>query len=73
MCNIIDFLLVKKFKELRAILNNFKSLSAIFHLLIIAIFMLSVNGCGYKKAPYYKEEAPKGDENVKFIIKEPTK
>lgn len=37
------------------------------------MFALSLNGCGYKKAPYYKEEAPKGDDNVKFIIKEPAK
>lgn len=45
----------------------------IFHLLIIAMFMLSVNGCGYKSAPYYEEEAPASDENVKFIIKEQKK
>jgi hypothetical protein len=37
------------------------------------MFALSLNGCGYKKAPYYKEEAPKGDKNVEFIIKEPAK
>jgi hypothetical protein len=37
------------------------------------MFVLSVNGCGYKKAPYYLEEAPSGDENVEFIIKEPAK
>ena len=36
------------------------------------MFVLSVNGCGYKKAPFYKDEAPVGDENVTFIIKEPT-
>ncbi|MFA6196984.1 MAG: hypothetical protein WC656_10120 [Sulfurimonas sp.] len=34
--------------------------------------MLSLNGCGYKKAPYYLEEAPKADENVKFTIKQPS-
>jgi len=34
------------------------------------MFMLSVNGCGYKGDPYYEQEAPKSDENVKFIIKE---
>jgi predicted small lipoprotein YifL len=54
-------------------LNRIKNLSTVFHLLIIAIFVLSVNGCGYKKAPYYQEEAPAGDENVEFIIKEPIK
>ncbi|MFT5836317.1 MAG: hypothetical protein ACI9RG_001221 [Sulfurimonas sp.] len=37
------------------------------------MFVLSLNGCGYKKAPYYLEEAPVGDKNVEFIIKEPTK
>jgi len=37
------------------------------------MFLLSLSGCGYKKGPYYIEEAPKSDENVKFIIKEPAK
>ena len=37
------------------------------------MFTLSLNGCGYKAAPYYEEEAPAADENVKFIIKEPSK
>ncbi|MDA3909172.1 MAG: hypothetical protein PF437_08785 [Sulfurimonas sp.] len=50
-----------------------KNLSTVFHALIIAMFVLSVNGCGYKQAPYYQEVAPAGDDNVKFIIKEPTK
>jgi predicted small lipoprotein YifL len=54
-------------------LNRIKNLSTVFHLLIIAMFALSLNGCGYKKAPYYQDEAPSGDENVKFIIKEPSK
>ena len=35
------------------------------------MFLLSLNGCGYKKAPYYLEDAPKADENVKFTIKQP--
>ena len=39
---------------------------------IIAMFVLSLNGCGYKAPPYLIEEAPAGDENVKFIIKEPS-
>lgn len=38
---------------------------------IIAMFLLSLNGCGYKADPYYLESAPKGDDNVKFIIKQP--
>ncbi|MDD3476226.1 MAG: hypothetical protein PHI38_05110 [Sulfurimonas sp.] len=38
---------------------------------IIAMFLLSLNGCGYKANPYYLEDAPKGDDNVKFIIKQP--
>lgn len=70
MCNNIE---LRKFWKLRAILKNFKNFNAVVHLLIIATFVLSVSGCGYKKAPYYKEEAPKGDENVEFKIKEPTK
>ncbi len=31
--------------------------------------MLAGSGCGYKKDPYYLENVPEGDENVKFIIK----
>lgn len=37
-------------------------------MLIIAIFLFSINGCGYKAPPYYIEDAPAEDENVKFII-----
>ena len=36
------------------------------------MFLLGLSGCGYKKAPYYLEEAPSGDENVEFIIKQPS-
>jgi len=39
-------------------------------MLIIAIFLLSLSGCGYKAAPFYTEDAPVEDENVRFIIKE---
>jgi len=31
--------------------------------------MLAGSGCGYKKDPYYLEEVPNSNENVKFIIK----
>ncbi len=37
------------------------------------MFVLSLNGCGYKAPPYLEEEVPVGDENVEFIIKEPSK
>jgi len=50
-----------------------KNLKTIFYILIISSFTLSLNGCGYKKNPYYLEEAPQGDDNVEFIIKEPSK
>ena len=36
------------------------------------MFLLGLSGCGYKKSPYYLEEAPSGDENVEFIIKQPS-
>jgi len=36
---------------------------------IIASFLLSLSGCGYKAAPYYQEDAPKGDKNVAFHYK----
>jgi len=41
---------------------------------IIASFLLSLSGCGYKASPYYEKQAPKEDENVKFILqkKSPT-
>ncbi|MDO8454658.1 MAG: hypothetical protein Q7S59_08825 [Sulfurimonas sp.] len=52
-------------------MNRINNLTSIFHLAIIAMFLLSLNGCGYKKAPYYLEDAPKADENVKFTIKQP--
>jgi len=41
-----------------------------FHVVIIAIFLLSINGCGYKAAPYYENEVPQEDENIVFIIKD---
>jgi hypothetical protein len=34
------------------------------------MFLLGLNGCGYKAAPFYKKDVPKSDENVKFIIKD---
>lgn len=37
------------------------------------MFFLSLNGCGYKADPYYLQTAPVDDENVEFIIKEPSK
>jgi len=46
-------------------------LTSIFHIAIIAIFLLSLSGCGYKADPYYLEKAPTGDENIEFIIKKP--
>ena len=51
-------------------LKQIKNLSAIFHMLIIAVFLLSFSGCGYKASPYYQDDAPKGDKNVEFIIKD---
>ena len=38
-------------------------------MLIITVFLLSLSGCGYKAPPYYLEDAPTGDENVEFKIK----
>ena len=35
---------------------------------IIAMFLLSLNGCGYKGDPYH-EEIQENDANVEFIIK----
>jgi predicted small lipoprotein YifL len=57
---------------LRFILKRSNNLVGIFHVFIIAMFLLSLSGCGYKADPYYLEEAPKGDNNVEFIIKKPT-
>jgi len=33
------------------------------------MFLLGLNGCGYKKPPYYMENSISSDENVEFIIK----
>jgi predicted small lipoprotein YifL len=38
-------------------------------MLIIAMFLLGLSGCGYKANPYYLENAPEADENVEFKIK----
>ena len=37
---------------------------------IISIIVASMQGCGYKKAPYYEKEV---DKKVKVIIKQPSK
>ena len=50
-------------------LNRSKYILSSFHILIIAIFLFSLSGCGYKAPLYYVEEAPEGDENIEFIIK----
>ena len=50
-------------------LNRSKYVLSSFHILIIAIFLFSLSGCGYKAPPYYEEEAPQGDQNIEFIIK----
>ena len=50
-------------------MNSRNNILHIFHLLIIASFLFSLSGCGYKAAPYYEKSAPKEDENVKFILK----
>lgn len=36
------------------------------------MFLLGLNGCGFKKAPYYLEETKNNNDNVEFIIKKPT-
>ena len=41
-------------------------------MLIIASFLLSLSGCGYKTDPYYQDKAPQGDENVEFYITKPS-
>ena len=38
-------------------------------MLIIAVFVLGLSGCGYKAPPYYLEDAPQSDENVEFKLK----
>jgi predicted small lipoprotein YifL len=54
---------------LRSALDRVYNLTGAFHLVIIAMFLLSLSGCGYKDDPYYLENAPQGDSNIKFIIK----
>ncbi len=49
-------------------MNSSNNILYIFHALIIASFLFSLSGCGYKAAPYYEKSAPKEDKNVKFIL-----
>gem|GEM_PF-1080420 len=51
-------------------MNSRKNLLSVFHLSIIASFLLSLNACGYKAPPYYMQEAPNSDSNVEFILKQ---
>ncbi|WP_294883951.1 MULTISPECIES: hypothetical protein [unclassified Sulfurimonas] len=51
-------------------MNRIYNLSGIFHSIIIAMFLLSLSGCGYKASPYYEQEV-QSDKNIKFIIKKP--
>jgi predicted small lipoprotein YifL len=37
-------------------------------MLIIASFLLSMSGCGYKADPYYVDDTNLSDENVEFIL-----
>lgn len=59
---------LRQFGKLRFILKRVENITAVFHRLIIASFLLSVSGCGYKAPPYYEQSVPKEDKNVKFII-----
>ncbi|SMP88546.1 hypothetical protein SAMN06314019_10434 [Epsilonproteobacteria bacterium SCGC AD-311-C15] len=52
-------------------MNGINNLTSIFHVLIIAMFLFGLSGCGYKKAPYYLEKSQTSDDNVDFIIKKP--
>lgn len=48
------------------------SFTSIFHLLIIAMFLLGLHGCGYKAPPFYGEEEAvvvDSDENVEFKLR----
>jgi len=49
-------------------LQSSNNLTSIFHIAIIAVFLLSLSACGYKDAPFYGEDTPASDENVEFII-----
>lgn len=53
-------------------MNGIYNLTSVFHLVIIAMFLLSLSGCGYRGDPYYLDSAPQSDKNVKFIIKKPS-
>lgn len=47
--------------------NSIRSNS--IHILIIAMFLLGLHGCGYKAEPFYIQDAPEGDENVAFKLR----
>jgi hypothetical protein len=53
-------------------LNRIYNLVGGFHLIIIAMFLLSLSGCGYKDNPHYFDSEVKSDKSVKFFIKKPS-
>ena len=48
------------------------NLTTIFNMLIIAMFLFSLSGCGHKGMPIYEENSSYNDENVKFILNNQT-
>ncbi len=40
-------------------------------MLIIALFLLGLSGCGYKADPFYNDGSHLGDDNVEFKERKP--
>ncbi len=40
-------------------------------MLIIAMFLLGLSGCGYKADPFYTEDVAVSDDNVEFKLRNP--
>ena len=63
---------MREFRELRSALKGIYNLTSVFHIAIIAMFLLSLSGCGHRGAPYYLEQEAHSDKNVKFFLKKPS-
>lgn len=70
--NYLHTFVMREFRELRSALNRIYNLTGVFHMAIIAMFLLSLSGCGHRGNPYYTESEAHSDKNVKFFLKKPS-
>ena len=49
-------------------MNIFIYLAKNYHVVIIASLLLSINGCGFRGAPYHLQKVPASDKNIDFKL-----